>query len=255
MMDRESIEGLLESLDKSIVKYTRKYETLDKHFKDENDHVLSTEFDEYKERKDEIAEQYTAETLNILQRLDALCKTVRKSQPVLDEITVPQMNRNGRFPRRMALGKLHVQYKNIDLYVPQMFEFPFKKPMYICDTDQCELIHKIVLRLLYALPMDKQEYYIFDPVGLGKNMYRFNRLFANETIFPHGKVMTDMNELKHTLKDVMEYVRNLYSDTFQLQYDCLDWDSFNRRMYSRNRQSAMLPYKIFIFMDVPEGMD
>lgn len=254
-MDQDTIEGLLENLDKVLLKRERDYQFLDKQYKNEKGHVLGKEYDEYKERKKRIESRFNRDVLDCQIKLDALCKKVRRKQPVLTELTPEHINKTGLFPRRIALGKCRVQYENLDIYVPQMFEFPFKKPMYVCDDKQMALLHKVILRLLYTLPADKQEYYIFDPVGLGQNMWKFNRIFSNEKLFPQKKVMSNSGELKVALKSVMDYTQNLYSYTFDLQRDCPDWDSYNRRLYSQKNISKMLPYKIFLFMDVPDGMD
>ena len=255
VMDYETIEGLLDYLDKLITKREKSYQMLDDQYKNENGHVLGKEYDAYKERKDRIESRFNNDAIECQSKLDDLCKKVRRKQPVLTELSPEYINEKGRFPRRVALGKYRVQYENLDIYVPQMFEFPFKKPMYICDEQQIALLHKVILRLLYALPADKQEYYIFDPVGLGKNMWVFNQLFSNEKLFPQKKIMSNSAELKAALKSVMDYMQNLYSYTFDLQNDCGDWDSYNRRLYSQRNISKMLPYKVFIFMDVPDGMD
>lgn len=254
-MDQETIEGLLERLDRTISKREKGHRALDDRYKNDNGHILSSEYDEYQERKERIENRFHTDVMDCQEKLDALCKKVRKKQPVLTELNPGYINQSGRFPRRIALGKYHVQYKNLDIFVPKTFEFPLKKPMYICDDKQMGLLHKVILRLLYALPADRQEYYIFDPIGLGKSMWIFNRLFSNEKLLPQKKVMSNAAELKAALKSVMDYMQNLYSYTFDLQTDCPDWDSYNRRLYSQKNTTKLLPYKIFIFMDVPDGMD
>lgn len=254
-MDQDTIEGLLNHLDKMLIKREKSFEVLDRQFKNEYGHVLGKEYDDYKERKDWIESRFHHDAIDCQRKIDELCKKVRSKQPVLTELTPEHINRKGRFPRRIALGKFRVQYENMDIYVPKMFEFPLKRSMYICDDQHVALFHKVVLRLMYALPANKQEYYIFDPVGLGKSMWVFNRLFSNEKLFPQKKVMSNAAELKTALKAVMDYMQDLYSNTFNLQTECPDWDSYNRRLYSQKNLSKMLPYKVFIFIDVPEGMD
>lgn len=254
-MDQDTIEGLLERLDKILLKREHGYDILDQQFKNENGHIPGREYEEYRERKDWIESRFRSDAIDCQQKLDILCKKVRRIQPVLTELSPDYLNRKGRFPRRIALGKYRVQYENLDIYVPKMFEFPLNKSMYICDGKQMGLLHKVILRLMYALPVDKQEYYIFDPIGLGKSMWMFNRLFLNEKLFPQKKVMSNAAELKAALKSVMDYMQNLYFHTFNLHTDCSDWDSYNRRLFSQKNTAKMLPYKIFIFMDVPDGMD
>lgn len=254
-MDQETIEGLLKCLDEAIVKREKNYEIIDSRYKNENGHVLGSEYDEYKERKDKIEERFRTSVIDYQQKLDNFCKKVRKKQPALIDLREEYINKNWRFPRRIALGKYHVQYENLNFFVPKMFEFPFKKPMYIYDESQMELLHKVLIRLMYALPSDKQEYYVFDPMGLGKSVWNFNRLFSNEKLFPQKKIMTTAIELKKALKDVMEYMQALYAGTFDLQTNCEDWDSYNRWLYSQKKTKKMLPYKVFLFLNVPDGMD
>lgn len=254
-MDQETIEGLLVCLDEAIFNREKSYESLDASFKRANGHILGSEYDEYKRRKDDIEKRFETKVLDYQEKLNDLCKKVRKKQPALIELQEKHLNIGGRFPRRITLGKSHVQFENLDFYVPKMFEFPFKKPMYICDDEQMSLMHKVILRLMYALPINKQEYYVFDPMGLGRSIWKFNDLLPEGTVFPQKKVMTKPVELKEALKEVLEYMQSLYAGTFNLNTECEDWDTYNRWMFSQNRPKKMLPYKIFIFMDVPDGMD
>ena len=254
-MGQETIEGLLEKLDAVIVKRDRGYQTIDAQYKRSDGNVIAKQYDEYKLRKDSVTDQANKDSIDCQKELDVLCKKIRSKQPALIEMGQDNLNRNERFPRQVALGKYHVCYENLDFFVPKMFRFPFEKPMYIADDSQTELLHKILLRLMYALPTNKQEYYVFDPVGVGRSVWNFNQLFSNQKVFPQGKVMTNSAELKAALKDVAEYMSSLYSDFFSIENDCPDWDACNRRFYSQGNPQKMLPYKVFIFMDVPEEMD
>lgn len=253
-MGQDTIKELLGSLDKLVLNREEAYHILDSECKDESGHVIDKEYGAYKKRKNEIDDRFARRVLDCQGKLDSLCKKIRKEQPVLTELAKEHINEKGRFPRRIALGKYRVQYENLNIDVPQEFEFPFKKPMYICDEQKIALMHKVILRLLCALPVDKQEYYIFDPVGLGQSTWIFNRLFSKK-LFPQKKVMSNSAELKLALKSVMDYTKDLYSHTFDVEKDCPDWYSYNMRLYTQKNFFKMLPYKIFIFMDVPDGMD
>ena len=46
-MDQDTIEGLLENLDKILLKREKDYQLLDNQYKNENGHVLGKEYDEY----------------------------------------------------------------------------------------------------------------------------------------------------------------------------------------------------------------
>lgn len=254
-MSQETIEGLLKRLDEIIVRRERDYRRIDSEYKREDGTVLSKEYDEYQRRKKAATERADREAIDCQRKLNELCGKVRSRQPALVDIKAENLNGGRRFPRWIALGKYHVRYENIDFFVPKTFRFPFEKPMYIADDSQAELLHKVLLRLMYALPANKQEYYVFDPIGLGRSVWIFNQLFLNPKLFPQSKVMTTSAELKAALRDVSDYMGSLYSNFFSISNDCPDWDSCNRRLYSQGSDEKMLPYKIFIFMDVPEEMD
>lgn len=253
--NQETMEGLLHCLDDSITFRDRRYETLDAQYKNAEGHILHKEYDEYSTRKESISRRFKNEAIDYQEKIDRLCQRIRKSQPSLLELSSEYINTKSRFPRNIALGKLHVTYNNLDFFVPKTFSFPFEKPMYICDESKNVILHKVLLRLLFALPVDKQEYYVFDPIGLGKTVSKFNSLFCNERLFPQKKVFSSTLELKAALKDVTKYILDLQSNVFNIATDCQDWDSYNRRLYSQRELRRMLPYKVFIFTAVPDGMD
>lgn len=254
-MSKETIEGLLKCLDEAIVRRDQGYLHVDNEYKREDGTILSKEYDEYQRRKKAVTMRADAATVDCLQKLDELCKRVRNMQPVLLELQAENLNTDKGFPRWIALGQYHIRYENLDFSVPKTFRFPFEKPMYIVDDSQAELLHKVLLRLMYTLPVNKQKYYVFDPVGMGRSVWVFNQLFSNQNLFPQGKVMTTAVELKAALRDVSSYMSSLYSEFFNIVNDCPDWDSCNRRFRSQGCDEKMLPYKVFIFMDVPEEMD
>lgn len=254
-MGQETIEGLLKRLDEIIVRRERDYRRIDGEYKREDGTVLSKEYDEYQQRKSALTQRVDMESIDCQKKLDELCRKVRGRQPALVDLEAGTLNRNGRFPHWIALGKYHIRYDNLDFFVPKTFRFPFEKPMYIADDSQSELLHKVMLRLMYSLPVNKQEYYVFDPIGMGRSVWIFNQLFSDRKLFPQGKVMTTSVELKAALQDVSDYMGSLYSDFFSIGNDCPNWASCNQRFHSQGSDEKMLPYKVFIFMDVPEEMD
>lgn len=242
-------------LDDSITSRDRRYKTLDAQYKNAEGHILHKEYDAYSSRKESITRRFKNEAIDYQEKIDRLCQRIRKSQPSLMELSSESINTKNRFPRNIALGKLHVTFNNLDFFVPKTFSFPFEKPMYICDGSKEVILHKVLLRLLFALPVDKQEYFVFDPIGLGKTVSKFNSLFSNEKLFPQKKILSSTLELKAALKDITKYILDLQSNVFNIATDCQDWDSYNRRLYSQRELRRMLPYKVFIFTAVPDGMD
>lgn len=215
---------------------------------------------QYDEEAGRLRDDFTTNWNAILHEIDELCIATRDSQPLLRELNITAMNQSGKMPDEIALGRYHVQYEagngqKLELYVPRLFSFPLKKPMYIVNREHYELFQKILVRLMFALPMDRQEYYVYDPIHLGETMLNFNILLKNENLFPQKKVMTNQIELKAALKEVKEYINSLYESAFKPALDIVNWESYNRYMETYGDIKKMLPYKVFILMDIPTGMD
>ena len=254
MTKRDTIDVLLKKMDEALVKRERDWQFIESQYESmENGHIRSSDYPEYKKRKDDVARRFDSEFHQYQQELDDWCRQVRRRQPHLMELSDEFLNRRGFIPRYIALGKLYIQYENFIADVPRMVEFPFEKSMYVTGDEQNDLIHKLFLRLMYALPAGKLEFYVFDPMGLGNAVSVFNSLFSNGVVFPTKRVMTDKDELKKELKKTLEYAQNLIQNEFD--NTCPDWAEYNRLMYSRRDFEKIKPYKVFTFIDVPTDMD
>lgn len=199
-----------------------------------------------------------------LNSIDELCKQIRSNQPLLIELGAGAVNQSGFMPDEIALGRYHVLYeiadknevrKKLELYMPRLFSFPLKKAMYISEKSHFDLFKKILLRLMFALPMDRQEYYVFDPVSLGETVMDFNLLLKNANLFPQQRVMTNQMELKAALKEVKEYINSLYETAYKPARGIVDWQSYNKYMQEHGDIKKLLPYKVFILTDLPTGID
>ena len=256
-LDRNTIDGLLQAIDEAIVRYDESAEIIEKEYS-----ALSSPRQKAKEnycaRKEQNEEFYETNIQSIRAKIKHLCDLIRIDQPVLLSLGEKNINMKRSFPRSLVFGKYRVEFhrtgKDIDFHVPRMMPFPLNKPIRIDNSSELPFIHQLLLRLLFAVPIDKQEYYFFDPRGLGSSVRNFNRLFASEKIVPQQKVMMSTQELKDALKHVELYIRDLYTHTFNAGYG-ENWDEYNRYWYERNERRKMLPYRVFVFMDVPLEMD
>lgn len=253
MSNIETVEGILIALDKSITKRDKGYQIIESQYGKSNGHILSSDYYEYKRRKDSVTNRFNEEAIQLQNSLNSLCKKIRNRQSVLCELSEDKLNRKFFIPRQIALGKIRVQYENLDIYVPRMINFPFERSMYICNDKQINLIHKLFLRLMYALPVSKIEFFVFDPFGLGQAVRVFNSLFFVESVFPTKKIMSSSNDLKKELKKALEYAEHLIQEVFSSE--CINWEEYNRLMYSQGKYNNIRPYKVFTFIDVPDGMD
>lgn len=215
------------------------------------------------------ANKIFAEGVKLLNDANALCSAIRSKQPLLKNLTESFVNSSSEIPDSVALGLYsfkspYLRHKEQghevdEILIPHMHQFPFQKPMYIDDIKaQAHLFQKIMLRLMFSLPMDRQEYYVYDPVGLGDIVMNFNLLFKNEKLFPQKKVLTSQADLKDALKKVKEYINSLNETAFNPTEGIVDWASYNKHILddaSDTDKKKMLPYKVFIFSDISNEMD
>jgi hypothetical protein len=253
--NKDTIEGILFSLENEIVQRVKGMQIIETDYPGENGMIPSSLYPEYKKRKDEVEQRFSDRWIGLLNILDSLCKQIRSRQPDLCELSESNINTNRSFPRNVVLGRINVTYRNMDIYVPRTVEFPIKKPVYINDDKDNVHIHRLLLRLLFALPVGKTELTIFDPNGLGSAVDNFRELFGVENVFPHKKVLSTQKELKQMLTEALAYCEGLIQNTFSK--DCDNWADYNRLKYSQGsgHKNQMLSYKIFGFFNVPSGMD
>lgn len=72
MQNQETIEGLIKCMDDLISKRIRDFSNLDAAFKNENGHILTSEYVEYKHRKERIVEAFNSSILDYQRKLDKL---------------------------------------------------------------------------------------------------------------------------------------------------------------------------------------
>lgn len=254
MIKIESIDEIITEIDKLISDREVKYLTLDRIYNFKDGKLPSLEYENYKIEKDKLNEKINKNFEKLFLFLDKEIKEVRSRQAALLDLKQENLNLKFNIPRKIALEKRRIEHSLIEkrIEVPKLLDFPFKENMYIAGDEEVHLLHKVFLRLLYALPIGKLEFYVFDALGLGKAVENFNSLFSNEKIFPNKKVITSKNELKETQEKLLEYIENLRHTKFNSEQK--NWEEYNRFIYSKGEYEKILPYKVFLFMNAPDGM-
>ena len=193
-MKKETVNDMIVELDKLFFDREEKFKNLEKIYY-KNNIIKKSDYEEYQKKKNEIKKSYEIKIKEVLNLLQNECIKVRKSQPSLLELTENNIKENCRMPKKIALGKLKIESELIskEIYAPQLLDFPFDKNFIISD-DKIKLLHKVLLRLLYALPLGKFELFVYDPIGLGKTIQNFNNLFDNPVVFPAKKILKNPHE-------------------------------------------------------------
>ena len=249
----EKIDNIIIELDKVISSNKKSIKSINDYYL-VNGQINSNEYPKYNQKMEEEKNSTKEEIIKILGILDKECKRIRYKQAALEELSVENINKKNYIPRNIVFGKRRIKtdYISKNIEVPKVLDFPFNKNMYVVGYEQNELIHQIALRILFALPIGKVNFYIYDSKGLGSSFDKFNTLLKEETIFPNKKILTDKKELKETLENVLAYISDLRQNKFNSETK--NWEEYNRMLYSKGKYKEMLPYKVFLFNDVPEGM-
>lgn len=251
-MKKETVNDMIVELDKLFFDREEKFKNLEKIYY-KNNVIKKSDYEEYQKKKYEIKKSYEIKIKEVLNLLQNECIKVRKSQPSLVELTENNIKENCRMPKKIALGKLKIESELIskEIYVPQLLDFPFDKNFIISD-DKIKLLHKVLLRLLYALPLGKFELFVYDPIGLGKTIQNFNNLFDNPVVFPAKKILKNPNEFREELEKIQNYIQDLFQNKFK-KVD--NWKDYNRYMESKGEIHKILPFKIFIISNIPNGLN
>lgn len=261
----KSVVDIFRKFDNALSLFSSKQNAIRKEFGDNPSGSKLTE----KNEQVKIANKIRADSKKLIPEISSLCSEIRKKQPLLKNLSGLFINTSSDIPDSIALGLYsfkssclrHIEDENEvdEIIIPHMHQFPMEKPMYIENIKtQAHLFQKIMLRLMFTLPMDRQEYYVYDPVGLGDIVMNFNLLLKNEKLFPQKKVMTSQADLKDALKKVKEYINSLNESAFNPTEGITDWLSYNRHVLedkSDPENKKMLPYKVFIFSDISNEMD
>lgn len=252
MSENETIEDILIKIDKLIEKRDRDLDAVDNLYADENGKILTIKYQDYEQRRDKTMQIFNRKFLDLTTKLDETCNQIRKKQPKLDELSKKTFRNLKRFPRKLVVGRRQVVYQNFDIIVPSSIEFPIKKAIYSKNLTT-DMINCLILRLLYTSPINKIEFTIYDPDNLGGSVENFRKMFDFENIIPTKKVITQTKDIKQELEKAVTYCEKLIQKN--LNRECDSWTEFNRIKYSQARQKDMLPYKVYIFFDLPIGFD
>lgn len=205
----------------------------------------------YDEKISDIKEKYNCIINEYIEKIVHDSNNVRMSFPYLQDYKIGMENDKYEFPERFTFGEYKITVNNKIVNIPNFVLFPITSSL-IFKKEDLYLIHQLYLKLLYALPIGKLEFTVFDPNGLGENIEIFNSLIKCKEIFPAQKVLKDKKELKDELLLAMDYIRDIRQEIFG--GDCTDWVTYNKKMLKDN-PLKVLPYKVYTFFDIPDQMD
>lgn len=255
-MIKSNINGLVQQLDDLLVKREKQYAIVEADYTlpDDDSHILSADYSEYKRRKDSVTASFNRDFMEVQDKLSDLCGYIRKRQPKFSNLRVTDINHSGRVPRNIVFGRTQVTYRNLDILVPHTIPFPVDRPVVLPSDRDTEALFSLILRLIYTLPLGKLELNAYDPNHFGASLQRYNKLFTNKEISPFGKICNDKEELTDMLKKATHYCENLIQNVFN-NSDYSNWREYNDKMYATGQHGAVLSYKVLFLCDVPDNIN
>lgn len=254
--DLNSIEGLLNAIDYEIDNYKRKLRIIYNEFgiKDGEENSLPSDKKNILHERVKFAYKvYQDESRKLLNFLDQKCKNARRMQPSLSLLDINSLNRTPKMPNKIVLGRIKVDYDNFHEKVSRTVSFPIKSAIFINDERYFLSLHKLFLRLIYALPIGKCTFRVFDPYYRGEAIQCFNSLMKEKEIFPDGGVLYSHQDMKKALEESLDYAQNMVQNLFTT--DCPNWESYNRMRYSQGDYKRMLEYRVMAFFGLPYGLN
>ena len=71
-------------------------------------------------------------------------------------------------------------------------------------------------------------------------------------MFPAKKILKNPNEFREELEKIQNYIQDLFQNKFK-KVD--NWKDYNRYMESKGEIHKILPFKIFIISNIPNGLN
>ncbi|MBR3956578.1 MAG: hypothetical protein IKJ89_01850 [Kiritimatiellae bacterium] len=241
MVDR--LHNAVCKLERLLADREKAYDCIEKDFPDQ---YLKTEV--ACERRNRIAlvrKTFDKDWLMALDDLNALCMAIRKRQPRIAEMTPEIINTTLSCPDAVAWGRMRLRFENLDAYVPKLLRFPFERAFFDDDTECArQAVYRLLLRLLYCLPVGKVSVSVVDPMGLGHAIRPFLGLLKSSRLSPEGKALVYSDEIDKALTNLADGVEHSIQDVFQGKVS--GWAEYNAM-----HEDKSLPYKLLLVFGCP----
>ena len=243
----KELNDTLIDLDQSIFYRNNQYKILEKDFLDV--HLKQSHYSNHKKRSAIIQEDFNESWLSIIEKLDILCKRIRKKQPYIKNLNSSNINNSYNYPNAIVFGHLQLSYENWTGVIPKLYDFPFRKSFWLDNIDDnIKFINQFLFRIMYSLPTKLLNITVIDPVTLGDAIGEYKPLLKLSSPFKEKKVLTKSDEIEKILEKYLNYIEDLIQYKFIDGID--DWIDYNHTAKKEHR----LKYKIILLFGVPEQL-
>ncbi|MBF0314281.1 MAG: DUF87 domain-containing protein [Oligoflexia bacterium] len=237
---------IINALGTTVTQRDTKVSFIEKEYPDEK--LKTSDYHTYKKRLNVINQDFEKKWISTIQKLDELCKKIRRRQPHLNELTSENINTTSNFPESLAFGRLRLSYQHWTGHVPRLIPFPFKKSLWLPDkTTSYPMIHQLLLRLIHCMSIGSIEITAADPLSLGTSLDPFLSLLRVKNLFPSQRLLTRSDEMENALANLTDYIEDLLQNKFKDKIK-------NRSNYNSANSNNNLKYKLLLLFGVPEQL-
>ena len=243
MTSGDKIKTIVVEMDGAIHRYLERNRILETECQYENGRLKdSRRANEFEVRRRHVMEEYEKE-----------CTLLRRQ--FRDALIAGNKNKNPPtyMPQEITIGKGNLRYPGLDEKVPILANFPIITPLWCLDEYRFGII-RMMQKVLFALPLGKCEFYVYDPEHYGASIEYFDQLLKMPQVFPTKKVFT-LGELDSMLDDIESYMANLTQERFPGKKS-KSWQEYNS-LIEEKKESAkkLVPYKVLAFFGMPAGYE
>lgn len=201
----------------------------------------------FRARRSKVKEAAEAEWQTSLARLSRLVQRIRERQPRLDKLEAGGLQLPAAVPPALAVDRVELSYGDWCDYIPRLVPFPLDRactlPMDV--PEGADFIHRLLLRMLTALPAGSLRITVCDPLGLGESLGPFLPFPKGKGFFVGDRTLTRGNEIEAALQGEIEYVESTMQK--RLVDGIGSWGEFNRK-----NPDTPLSYRVLLMFAVPE---
>ena len=231
---------LLQQIDEALYSYQKNIDIIEKDYPEEQ--LKTFDYDTRKKRISKEHNKLKSELEQLFSYLDLEIKHLREGQPPFDKSL--DLQKRVKFPENFIFGRLRINNDSLNgKLIPKVIPFPLDKVLYSYDENSVFYIYQYILRALQISPLNKIDFLFIDTKTLGKT-FNFIRPILNNNFIYKQRILTYVDEIEETLKEITDYLENL----LQKQLSGVE----NWKEYNRKNPNTLLPLKVLVINGFPE---
>lgn len=231
---------LIQQIDDVLYRYQINIDIIEKDYPGEQ--LKTSDYDRRKNRISKEHNKLKSELEKLFSSLDLEIQHLRKIQPHFDKSL--ELQKRVKFPENFIFGRFKITHDNLnERFIPKVIPFPLDKVLYSYSQDSVHYIYQYILRGLQISPLNKIDFLFIDTKTLGKT-FNFIRPILNNNFIYKQRILTYVDEIEESLKEMADYLENLLQKQLS---GVQDWKEYNQK-----NPNTLLPLKVLVINGFPE---